>query len=96
MWSNGEVVGEGEWLGGGGREGETLIPEAETLLIENWWKNSVPYDDLKVVVASLLENECFACKYENIKKFSIFQAQKSLECYFSSSLMLKCQRLLTF
>ena len=26
-----------------------------------------------------------AHKYENIKKFSIFQAQISLECYFSSS-----------
>ena len=24
-------------------------------------------------------------KYENIKKFSIFQAHKSLECYFSCS-----------
>ena len=24
-----------------------------------------------------------ACKFENIKKFSIFQAQMSLECYFS-------------
>ena len=37
-----------------------------------------------------------AHKYENIKKYSIFQAQLSLECYFSCSLMLKCQQLLAF
>ena len=37
-----------------------------------------------------------AHKYENIKKFSIFQAQICLECYFSLSLMLKCHQLLAF
>ena len=31
---------------------------------------------------------------ENIQKFYDFQAQKSLECYFSCSQMLKCQQLL--
>ena len=29
------------------------------------------------------EHGIFKCKYENIKKFSIFQAQIGLECYFS-------------
>ena len=33
-------------------------------------------------------------KYGNIKKYCIFQAQISLECYFSCSYMLKCQQLL--
>ena len=37
-----------------------------------------------------------AHKYENIKKFSICQAQISLECYFSCAYMLKCQQLLAF
>ena len=37
-----------------------------------------------------------ALKYKNIKKFSIFQAHISLECYFSCSQMLKCQQLLAF
>ena len=40
------------------------------------------------------EHEIFiAHKYENIRKFSIFQAQISLECYFSCSQMLKCQQI---
>ena len=35
-----------------------------------------------------------AHKYKNIKKFGLFKAQLSLECYFSRSYMLKCQQLL--
>ena len=35
-------------------------------------------------------------KYKNIKKFGLFKAQLSLECYFSRSYMLKCQQLLAF
>ena len=34
--------------------------------------------------------------YKNIKKFGLFKAQLSLECYFSRSYMLKCQQLLAF
>ena len=37
-----------------------------------------------------------AHKYKNIKKFGLFNAQLSLECYFSRSYMLKCQQLLAF
>ena len=37
-----------------------------------------------------------AHKYKNIKKFGLFKAQLSLECYFSRSYMLKCQQLLAF
>ena len=37
-----------------------------------------------------------AHKCKNIEKFSFFQAQISLECYFSCSYMLKCQQLLAF
>ena len=44
-----------------------------------------------------VEHKIFiAHKYENIKKFSIFQAQIGVECYFSCSQMLKCQQLLAF
>ena len=34
-----------------------------------------------------------AHKYKNIKKFSIFQAQISLECYLSCSKMLNCEQI---
>ena len=37
-----------------------------------------------------------AHKYRKIKKFGLFKAQLSLECYFSRSYMLKCQQLLAF
>ena len=37
-----------------------------------------------------------AHKYTNIKKFSIFRAHISLECYFSCPLLLKCQQSLHF
>ena len=37
-----------------------------------------------------------AHKYKNIKKFGLFKAQLSLECYFPHSYMLKCQQLLAF
>ena len=37
-----------------------------------------------------------AHKCKHIKKFSIFQAQISLECYFSCLQMLRCQHLLAF
>ena len=37
-----------------------------------------------------------AHKYKNIKKFSLFKAQLSLDCYFPRSYMLKCQLLLAF
>ena len=36
-----------------------------------------------------------AHKYKKCKKFSFFHAQRSLECYFSCSLMSKCQLLLS-
>ena len=48
-------------------------------------------------VLNSLEHEILnAHKYKNIKKFGIFKAQLSLECYFSRSYMLKCQQLLAF
>ena len=37
-----------------------------------------------------------AHQYKNIEKFSIFHAQISLECFFSSSKMLKSQQLFAF
>ena len=37
-----------------------------------------------------------AHKYKTIKKFSLFKAQLSLDCYFPRSYMLKCQLLLAF
>ena len=37
-----------------------------------------------------------AHKYKYIKKFGLFEAQLSLQCYFSRSYMLKCQQLLAF
>ena len=37
-----------------------------------------------------------ADKLKNIKKVGFFYAQVRLECYFSRSLMLKCQQLLAF
>ena len=37
-----------------------------------------------------------AHKYKNTKKFGLFKAQLSLQCYFSRSYMLKCQQLLAF
>ena len=51
----------------------------------------------KNIVLNFAENEILdAHKYENIKKFSIFLAQISLECYFFCSGVLKCQQLLAF
>ena len=48
-------------------------------------------------VLNSVEHEILnAHKYKNIKKFSLFKAQLSLECYFSRSYMLKCQQLLAF
>ena len=48
-------------------------------------------------VLNSVEHEILnAHKYKNIKKFGIFKAQLSLECYFSRSYMLKCQQLLAF
>ena len=48
-------------------------------------------------VLNSVEHEILnAHKYKNIKKFGIFNAQLSLECYFSRSYMLKCQPLLAF
>ena len=47
--------------------------------------------------ANSVEHEILnAHKYENVKKFGLFKAQLSLECYFSRSYMLKCQQLLAF
>ena len=37
-----------------------------------------------------------AYKYKNHKKFDLFKAQLSLECFFFRSYMLKCQQLLAF
>ena len=48
-------------------------------------------------VLNSVEHEILnAHKYKNIKKFGLFKAQLSLECYFSRSCMLKCQQLLAF
>ena len=48
-------------------------------------------------VLNSVEHEILnAHKYKNTKKFGLFKAQLSLECYFSRSYMLKCQRLLAF
>ena len=45
-----------------------------------------PRDYKTFFMLNSAEHEIFnAHKYENIKKFSIFQAQISLECYFSYS-----------
>ena len=45
-------------------------------------------------VLNSVEHEILnAHKYKNIKKFGLFKAQLSLECYFSRSYMLKCQQL---
>ena len=42
-------------------------------------------------VLNSVEHEILnAHKYKNIKKFGLFKAQLSLECYFSRSYMLKC------
>ena len=59
---------------------KTLVPEA----IKNFMLNSAEHEFLN------------AHRYKNIKKFSISQAQISLECYFSCSKMLKCQQFLAF
>ena len=48
------------------------------------------------VLNSIEHKILIAHKYENIKKFCIFQAQITLESYFSCSHMLKCQQLLAF
>ena len=48
-------------------------------------------------VLNSVEHEILnAHKYKNIKKFGLFKAQLSLECYFFRSYMLKCQQLLAF
>ena len=48
-------------------------------------------------VLNSVEHEILnAHRYKNIKKFGIFKAHLSLECYFSRSYMLKCQQLLAF
>ena len=48
-------------------------------------------------VLNSVEHEILnAHKHKNIKKFRLFKAQLSLECYFSRSYMLKCQPLLAF
>ena len=48
-------------------------------------------------VLNSVEHEILnAHKYKNIKKFGLFKAQLSLECYFSRPYMLKCQQLLAF
>ena len=48
-------------------------------------------------VLNSVEHEILnAHKYKYIKKFGLFKAQLSLECYFSHSYMLKCQQLLAF
>ena len=48
-------------------------------------------------VVNSIEHEILnAHKYKYNKKFRLFKAQLSLECYFSRSYMLKCQQLLAF
>ena len=48
-------------------------------------------------VLNSIEHEILnAYQYKNIKKFGLFKAHLSLECYFSRSYMLKCQQLLAF
>ena len=58
----------------------------------NWPRGYKTFFVLNSVEHEILK----AHKYKNIKKFGIFKAQLSLECYFSRSYMLKCQQLLAF
>ena len=59
--------------------------------------NSWPRGYKTFFVLNSVEHEILnAHKYKNIKKFGLFKAQLSLECYFSRSYMLKCQQLLAF
>ena len=59
---------------------------------ENWPRGYKTFFVLNSVEHEILN----AHKYRNIKKFGLFKAQLSLECYFSRSYMLKCQQLLAF
>ena len=59
---------------------------------ENWPRGYKTFFVLNSVEPGILN----AHEYKNIKKFGIFNAQLSLECYFSRSYMLKCQQLLAF
>ena len=69
--------------------------EREKLISANFHKTD-PVVTFAFMLISAKHEISDALKYKNIKKFSIFQAQMSLECYFSCSQMLKCQQLLAF
>ena len=64
----------------------------------NFWANvNRPRGYKTFFVLNSVEHEILNVhKYRNIKKFGLFMAQLSLECYFSRSYMLKCQQLLAF
>ena len=64
----------------------------ENIISLNW-----PRGYKTFFVLNSVEHEIsYAHKYKNIKKFGLFKAQLSLECYFSRSYMLKCQQLLAY
>ena len=60
--------------------------------VVNWPRGYKTFFVLNSVEHEILN----AHKCKNIKKFGLFKAQLSLECYFSRSYMLKCQQLLAF
>ena len=61
-------------------------------IVETWSRGYKTFFVLNSVEHEILN----AHKYKNIKKFGLFKAQLSLECYFPRSYMLKCQQLLAF
>ena len=63
-----------------------LFPSDILLVLFDTPKISRPRGYKTFFILNSVEHEILnAHKYENIKKFSIFQAQISLECYFSCS-----------
>ena len=66
-----------------------INPDKESLIRSQGYKTFSMLDSAKQEFLN-------AYKYKNAKKFSIFQAQISQECYFSRSKILKCKQLLIF
>ena len=64
----------------------------EAISEEDWPRGYKTFSMLNSVEHEILN----AHKYKNIKKFCLFWAEVSPECYFSHSSMLKCQQLLAF
>ena len=76
---------------------EFLPLHGKSILIHIQGKDYWPRGYKTFFVLNSVEHEILnAHKYKNIKKFGLFKAQLSLECYFSRSYMLKCQQLLAF